>query len=111
MKGEYRWEKPADFDIDLGEAIQGEGLEWFESKIDETKRLLDDSGSTANIDTRGQDAEDDETTIDTGANGEDYLRSQPQTGRSIYAWEELVDEETDRTYCKLIFYWKKCHSY
>ena len=86
--GEYRWEKPTDFDVDLGEEVQGEGLEWFEQKKAESARNLgaaiEDDGSTGGG--SGTAADDD------------YLASQPKTGRSIYAWEELIDEETERTY-------------
>lgn len=88
--GEYRWEKPPDFDINLGEGVQGEGLEWFEVKKSESSRQL----SIENEESEGGNGE---VSVD-GENSEDYLSQQPKTGRSIYAWEELIDEETERTY-------------
>ena len=106
--GEYRWEKPADFDMDLGEEVQGEGLEWFEAKKTSSRRLLaieDADGTVAPGDgeqpaeqSAGGAANSNSTLEDGQEEEEDYLASQPKTGRSIYAWEELVDEESERTY-------------
>ena len=92
--GEYRWEKPADFDVDLGEGLQGEGLDWFETKKSHSTRRLED-GTISNTDEDATQPEEDQETTDSS---QDYLASQPRTGRVIYAWEELVDEESERTY-------------
>lgn len=109
--GEYRWEKPPDFDIDLGDSVQGEGLEWFDAKKNEivqtNSTAIEQGSGDSNYEpvsfgalTTNTHPDKNDAANSNERTEQDYLSSQPTTGRTIYAWEELIDEKSERTYYK-----------